>query len=79
MEDSDMKLLLVPFDILASFMIEILRNIIKYYILYSVSISESVFYSSSILSNSLANLVLYDIGSTFQIIYIFFGMILLLE
>ncbi|MDT7862592.1 MAG: hypothetical protein RRA45_10325 [Saccharolobus sp.] len=77
MEEFDIsRISLIIVNIIFNVMIGILRNIIVYYILYGISISQSAFYPSPIFSNSLAKQMLYNLDSTFQIIYILLGVIL---
>ena len=77
MEEFDIsRIPLIILNIIFNVGIGILRNIIVYYILYGISISQSAFYPSPIFSNSLAKQMLNNFDSAFQIIYIFSGVIL---
>jgi hypothetical protein len=76
MEEFDIsRIPLIIVNIVFNVMIGILRNIIVYYILYGISISQSAFYPSPMFSNSLAKQMLYNFDSAFQIIYILSGVI----
>jgi hypothetical protein len=75
MEQFDVsRIPLIILNIIFNVGIGILRNVVTNFILYGISISQSVFYTSPIFSNSLA--MLYEFDSAFQIIYILLGVIL---
>nr|WP_012386965.1 hypothetical protein [Sulfolobus islandicus]ABE99639.1 hypothetical protein [Sulfolobus islandicus] len=76
MEEFDIsRILLIIIDIMINATIGIIRKSIVHDILYGISISQCVFYSSPVFSNSLAEQTLYNLDSISQSIYIFFGVI----
>nr|WP_234111857.1 hypothetical protein [Sulfolobus islandicus] len=76
MEEFDIfRILLIIIDIMINAVIGIIRKSIVHDILYGISISQCVFYSSPVFSNSLAKQILYNLDSISPIIYMFFEVI----